>query len=137
MDSKEYQRQRYYRNRDKINVALKQKITTLKCIALLAYGGKCTICNEERVGCLHLDHINNDGAEHRASIGLKTTKGGYRFYKWVVDQIAEIGCPPSGLQVLCANCHALKHSPYPEQHPIYVLQGLPNVIKSDCIESLG
>jgi predicted amidophosphoribosyltransferase len=48
-----------------------------------------------------LDHVNNDGAEHRKRI----SKTGIAFYRWLVKcQFPKN--PP--LQVLCYNCNASK-----------------------------
>lgn len=60
-----------------------------------AYGGaSCKCCGESTVEFLALDHINNDGARQRASVG----SGGV--YRWVRRN----GFPP-GYQVLCHNCN--------------------------------
>ena len=49
---------------------------------------------------LTLDHINNDGAEHRREIHGRQTAAGYQTYRWLMRN----GFPP-GFQVLCANCN--------------------------------
>lgn len=69
------------------------------------YGGKCSVCGESRLPCLELDHINGGGHHHRRSLGLKHYTGGLRFYK----KVLALDPLPSDLQILCANCHALKH----------------------------
>ena len=70
----------------------------LYAAALAAYGGKCACCGEERSVFLQLDHINNDGAEHRRRISMGTA------------MFAELARQnyPGGFQVLCANCHLAK-----------------------------
>lgn len=72
-----------------------------------AYGGRCVACGEQRIPCLEIDHIANDGQEHRASLGFDPSyRGGISFYRKVLKL-----CPlPNNLQVLCANCHAWKHA---------------------------
>lgn len=65
--------------------------------ALLAYGGKCACCGERREFFLTLDHVNNDGKEHREEIGTS------QMWWWL-----EKNRYPDGFQVLCANCHLAK-----------------------------
>lgn len=61
-----------------------------------AYGGpKCALCPETRIGCLHLDHVSGDGAEHRKAIG-----GANATYAWIIKNNF-----PAGFRVLCANCN--------------------------------
>jgi len=72
----------------------------LKAEAIAAYGGYCRRCGESRLDLLVLDHINDNGAEHRRETG---TKGGWPFYQKMRQQ----GWPV-GLQVLCHNCNAAK-----------------------------
>ena len=60
-----------------------------------AYGGPvCNCCGETIDKFLTLDHTNNDGAQHRASVGRNSV------FKWVKDH----NYPP-GFQVLCWNCN--------------------------------
>jgi hypothetical protein len=63
-----------------------------------AYGGaRCACCGEEHIEFLSLDHIGNNGAEHRKSVPATT------LYNW----IRKNGFPP-GFQVLCMNCNFAK-----------------------------
>lgn len=63
-----------------------------------AYGGyECACCGETEPMFLQLDHVNNDGAEHRRAIGRTN------IYYWLKQN----GFPP-GFQVLCANCNYAK-----------------------------
>lgn len=67
-----------------------------------AYGGyrcSCPGCTETTPEFLQIDHINDDGAEHRRLINRR--KGG--MYHW----LRKHGYPP-GFQVLCANCNYAK-----------------------------
>ena len=84
-------------------------IITLKKKVVDHYGGKCVQCGMAKLQCLELDHINNDGAKHRKSIGLNNTRGGSSFYRWIIKNNY-----PDLLQVLCANCHAIKHCRWDE-----------------------
>ncbi len=67
---------------------------------LAHYGDKCACCGEPNKAFLTLDHVNNDGAQHRRKL---KTKGGYRFYRLMKAQ----WYPPI-LQVLCYNCNNAK-----------------------------
>lgn len=66
------------------------------------YGGKCTCCGESQMQFLSLDHVNNDGAQHRRSLGTMVS-GGVSFYYWVRKNGY-----PSYLQILCFNCNHAK-----------------------------
>lgn len=87
---------------DQVLESSKQSRAKLRLNVLLAYGGKCICCGETIVEFLQLDHVNNDGKEHRRQIsnGLHS---GSRVYKWAKDN----SYPPS-LQILCGNCHNAK-----------------------------
>lgn len=67
---------------------------------IIAYGGECTCCGENNFWFLTLDHIENDGAEHRRMINKK---GGRDTYVW-----AKANDYPPIFQVLCANCNFAK-----------------------------
>lgn len=62
------------------------------------YGGKCECCNIDIWQFLTIDHINNDGAEHRLIIN----KTGIPFYKWLKKE----GFPKSNYRLLCNNCNS-------------------------------
>lgn len=64
---------------------------------LTHYGLKCACCGENEIQFLCIDHINNDGKEHR-----KTVPAGY-FYRWLKKNNY-----PSGFQTLCWNCNMAK-----------------------------
>lgn len=69
------------------------------------YGGKCACCGETERLFLSIDHINNDGAEHRRSINPKAVSNGkgVGVYHW----LRKNGYP-EGFQVLCMNCNCGK-----------------------------
>jgi len=67
--------------------------------AIDAYGGFCACCGETEPKFLQLDHMNNDGAEHRRQIK------GVRLGPWLRRRGY-----PEGFQVLCANCNFAKHT---------------------------
>lgn len=65
---------------------------------LEAYGGKCQCCGEATPEFLAVDHINNDGAEHRRVVNKAN------FYRWLRQQ----GFPKEDFQLLCHNCNFAK-----------------------------
>lgn len=62
------------------------------------YGGKCLHCGDTRISVLDIDHINGDGAFHRKVV--KATN----LPQWLIQNNY-----PEGFQILCANCHRIKH----------------------------
>lgn len=79
--------------------------------ALNAYSNgdpKCACCGERELDFLALDHINNDGAEHRR-----------RVRKLMYKHLKDEGYPP-GIQVLCHNCNVAKglYGSCPHQRPL-------------------
>ena len=67
---------------------------------LNSYGGKCACCGENNLLFLTLDHIYNDGSQHRK----KLMAIGNGFYL----KIRKLGYPKGSLQILCWNCHYAK-----------------------------
>ena len=59
----------------------------------------CALCDEARLPCLSIDHIEGNGNAHRRSIGVKS---GSSFYSWI-----EKNGFPTGFRVLCANCQSM------------------------------
>ena len=68
---------------------------------LLAYGGKCACCDEDRPEVLTVDHVHNNGAEHRRII-----PGGSPLYTWLRKQ----GFPQDDYQLLCRSCNFAKQA---------------------------
>lgn len=64
------------------------------------YGKLCVCCKESQIEFLTIDHINDDGAEHRRTEKVGT---GGNFYSWLKRNKF-----PDGFQVLCWNCNAAK-----------------------------
>lgn len=58
------------------------------------YGRSCACCGEDVFEFLSIDHMNNDGAKHRAEIGVS------RLYPWLIKNNF-----PNGFQTLCVNCN--------------------------------
>lgn len=70
--------------------------------ALKHYGGKCAVCGEDLEIFLTIDHINNDGAEHRRQLRGKNCSG-INIGAWL-----RLHNYPQGFQVLCVNCNHAK-----------------------------
>lgn len=66
------------------------------------YGAKCSCCGETERMFLTLDHVNNDGYQHRLPSGgrMKAEK----LYRWLI-----LNNFPEGYQILCWNCNCGKH----------------------------
>jgi hypothetical protein len=61
--------------------------------------GPCRCCGESQLEFLAVDHIDDDGSEHRARIG----GGGATLHRWLV-----VNGFPAGFQSLCFNCNVGK-----------------------------
>ena len=66
-------------------------------LVIAYYGGKCVCCGESEYAFLSLDHVANDGAEHRRRERCVDTA------IWALKN----GCPDI-LQILCYNCNNAK-----------------------------
>jgi len=73
----------------------------IRAKVLEEYGGACACCGETTPEFLSIDHVHNDGAEHRREIGGY----GQAIYKWLRRE----GYPKDGrFQILCHNCNQAK-----------------------------
>ena len=62
------------------------------------YGGLCACCGEANLAFLSIDHINDNGREHK---GLGRTRyKGLPLYRYLKNHNY-----PEGIQVLCLNCN--------------------------------
>ena len=75
----------------------KRTRTKLKRNVIENYGGHCKCCNACDLDVLSIDHINNNGAEHKKQIG------NVPLYRWLKRNEY-----PDGYQVLCMNCNVAK-----------------------------
>lgn len=80
----------------KINALNALNRAKLRDEVLQAYGCKCQCCGETTPEFLAIDHIYNDGKEHR-----KTVSSGLSMYTWLKKQ----GFPQDRYQLLCQNCN--------------------------------
>ena len=86
----------YAKNRLSIIGIRRQKDRTLKKEVMAAYGNKCECCGEKHIEFLTIDHVNGDGAEHRARLGK-----GRKIYADIKKQ----GFPKDKYRCLCLNCN--------------------------------
>ncbi len=96
---------RYAAKRDELrpkeNAYNRDKNRRIKDAAFAAYGGYvCACCGETEKEFLTLDHLNNDGNEHRKQVAGRTSGAGVWTYRWAMNN----GYPPI-FQVLCMNCN--------------------------------
>jgi len=94
-----HQRMKKWREEHKKEVKEYQKKSRMQ--VLIHYSGnppKCACCGEDHLEFLSIDHINNDGAEHR-----KTVDSGTQICRWLIKYNY-----PSGFQILCHNCNMSK-----------------------------
>lgn len=69
------------------------------------YGKECVVCGyDEDIRALTIDHIDEDGAEHRRNAG-----GTGDIHSWL-----KVNNYPPNFQVLCRNCNWIKHCDYKE-----------------------
>jgi hypothetical protein len=85
-------------NRDRYNKMALIRLHALRVEVLNRYGGRCACCGESQYEFLSIDHINNDGAEHRREVGR-----GASICRWLKKNNY-----PAGFQVLCMNCNCAK-----------------------------
>jgi hypothetical protein len=86
----------------KANAQNIERRNAVRDVVYRAYGGyKCACCGETEKLFLSIDHVNNDGAEHKRSMKLNT---GEQLHRWLIRNNF-----PEGFQVLCMNCNWGKH----------------------------
>ncbi len=80
------------------NVANRKWRSDLKNEIISEYGGKCVCCEEAEPTFLSIDHINNDGGQHRKELGASS---GNTMYTWLKKN----RFPKDNFQLLCFNCN--------------------------------
>ena len=80
----------------------RRKYYTLRDEMFEALGKKCADCGISTEHVLSLDHINNDGADHRRSLG---TNGRMGTMRQVILDVKRRGWPKEEFQILCFNCN--------------------------------
>lgn len=86
-------------NPDKVRAQHKRTHQRVRQAVIDAYGARCVCCSETTPEFLAVDHIYNDGAEHRRKVGHST-----KFYRWLRNN----GFPKDRFQLLCHNCNIAK-----------------------------
>ena len=61
------------------------------------YGNQCSICGENNIKFLCIDHICGNGTKHRKELG-----GTHAFWRWL-----RVNNYPKGYRVLCQNCNQI------------------------------
>jgi hypothetical protein len=89
-----WRKEEYYPLVEKPKRLLRERQKRLRVINF--YGGRCKCCGEDTFEFLAIDHINNDGAEHRRT-----------FKSSIIDWIIKNNFP-KGFQILCHNCNLAK-----------------------------
>lgn len=94
-------------NPDKVRHAVsksnKARWQRLRRQAFDAYGWWCACCGEDEPQFLCVDHVNNDGAAHRAEVKRQGISFGV--FGWL-----QKNSYPDGFQTLCHNCNFSKHT---------------------------
>ncbi len=102
-EMKEYHRvasaQWYENNREQVNghrrISEKELEMAYKNAIFLAYGGKCYCCGEDDIRFLTIDHINNDGKQHREEVGVGRT-----MTRWIIRNGF-----PDNIRLACYGCN--------------------------------
>jgi 5-methylcytosine-specific restriction endonuclease McrA len=81
-------------NESAVRLRIRQKLMTIE-----KYGGKCSYCGEKRYELLCIDHVNDNGAEHRR---IRKTR------KSLWNVLCNKECFPKEYQLLCFNCNTAK-----------------------------
>lgn len=91
----ELAKQWHRNNREKALAQGQARVKALKDVVYNAYGGyRCACCGEITEQFLSIDHINNDGANHRKGVNRR------KMYHWLKKHGF-----PAGFQILCMNCN--------------------------------
>lgn len=105
---REVHRLRHHDNKVEYNRKARERRQRLKMDVFNAYGGpRCACCGEDHAEFLTIDHIDQNGAQHRRSLQselawapVRGSMCGATFYLWLKKNNY-----PSGFRVLCFNCN--------------------------------
>jgi hypothetical protein len=95
--SSAYDKEAYRKNREYRIGTMRAYRKDVKTKVFDAYGRSCKCCGETEELFLDIDHMDNDGAEHRKEHKLNC---GTQFYAWLINNNF-----PSNFQTLCCNCN--------------------------------
>jgi hypothetical protein len=102
-DQRQQKRQEWWeRNGEAVRARRAEQRLQVKIDVIGHYGGACSCCGERILLLLTIDHINDDGSEHRKQ--LAGNGGGYFIYRWL-----QTNGYPEGFQVSCWNCNVGRH----------------------------
>lgn len=122
-------------NREKHNGWRRKAGLKLKLQTFMQYGSvECAFCSFSDHRALSIDHVNDNGADHRRAIGLEG-KGGYVFYQWLKQNGY-----PEGFQTLCANCQFKKRAAKWREGTTTIQQtraAYARSVKVQCLEQYG
>ena len=93
---KKYHAIKYERTKEKGKIVRKRYYDKWKRIVYDHYGHECSCCGETEPKFLTIDHINDDGAEHR-----RKSSSGHTFFKSIINT----GFPDT-FRILCFNCNS-------------------------------
>lgn len=82
--------------------SIKRRHRKDKAAAFAHYGEKCAYCGDARQLFLTIDHIHDNGAEHRRTQRSGQNRG-HDIYAWLRKMNY-----PEGFQTLCYNCNCVK-----------------------------
>ena len=85
-----------HKNPKAANTRLRRFRRNLRATIIKEYGGKCKVCGIIDPEVLEIDHINNNGKEHR-----KDGISGYKMYQFLKNN----SFPKDEYQLLCKNCN--------------------------------
>lgn len=129
-----YMKAKYAAHPEHFRTARKKRRAALRSGALNAYGRACNCCGENAERLLTIDHVNNDGAAHRKSVGKDLA-----IFQWLLDNSY-----PSGFQTMCYSCNVGRHinggdCPHaaPEREPVGYKQRYRQALKSATVEAYG
>jgi len=108
---KKHQAEHRKRHPERVRRQRRESGERLRNMVFEAYGGfTCACCGETCKSMLTIDHINEDGNEHRKQLGegksYATGRSGLGDYLYRDLRDRNF---PDGFQVLCYNCNISKH----------------------------
>lgn len=93
----------------------------IKMEMIVAYGGRCVCCEENRKEFLTIDHINGGGGEHR-----KRCSPGAGIYRDIKRQ----GWPKDKYRLLCMNCNFATRAGRTCPHAFEVKENVSSILQS-------
>ena len=91
-----YHAEKYLRTRETGRIVRKRYYDKWKKVVFDHYGNSCVCCGETEPRFLTIDHMNNDGAQHRKDVGM-----GSVLFRWLVNNSF-----PKDFRILCFNCNS-------------------------------